>query len=261
MKIWTILVALLLFNAVVLAAPKPASEPSALEDRVLPELNLDNVSLDDAVSFLRDVTPGFNAVIVRDPGVAKDYPVLHAVKLKNITVGQFLDFLNASFPGIAVQRIDGPTPVYSIHITKNDQNLMGDDANAVVVYHVDKIILKMAQDQQGSNTKRALDDLVAMLHNALVADSKNSKALLQADEPTQTILFKGTREENALIANAIKNLMPAEPDTSELTIASLRRDLNDAQGRVRNLQDQLLAAQVQIAVMRSQGNHPPTTKP
>ena len=78
------------------------------------------VPLGDMIDMLRDKVAGFNALIVRADGVASDYPTLPGMKLKNVTLGQFLQLLRASVPGLETQRIDGPQgPLYVIRINSS----------------------------------------------------------------------------------------------------------------------------------------------
>ena len=47
------------------------------------------ILLDNQMDAIRAAIPSFNCVIVRDPGVSKDYPTIPAMTLKNVTLGQF----------------------------------------------------------------------------------------------------------------------------------------------------------------------------
>src|SRR5579864_2064516 len=81
--------------------PQPPAAPEAapgIENAVLPDLSIDSATLDDVIGLLRDKLPGFNAVVVRGQGVEPEYPALPSMKMKNITLGQFIQFLK-SFPG------------------------------------------------------------------------------------------------------------------------------------------------------------------
>ncbi|MGA2440724.1 MAG: hypothetical protein ABSH08_07185, partial [Tepidisphaeraceae bacterium] len=102
-------------------ANTPTEMPEAaqkLEDTVVPDISVaGSTDLDTMIRQLRDKVPGFNVVIVRGEGVSNDYPTLPSMQTKNVTVGQFLQFLQTSFSGVTTQRIDGPTgPLYVIKI-------------------------------------------------------------------------------------------------------------------------------------------------
>ena len=91
--------------------PTPKAATGAIEDRVLPELKFESVPLAEALQFLRDAVPGFNGTIVRAPGVDPNYPTLPKIALKNVTLGQFMDLVRASFPGLDIALIDGKRDV------------------------------------------------------------------------------------------------------------------------------------------------------
>src|SRR5690349_14817405 len=62
----------------------PATAPvvsSDLEDKIIPEISFQNVSLDDMVAFLQDTVPHYKAVVFRDPDVGPDLPMVN-IRLK-----------------------------------------------------------------------------------------------------------------------------------------------------------------------------------
>src|SRR5438093_9514642 len=96
------------------AVTRPATSPaSAMDDVLLPELAFDGEPLDVVIDYLREKVKGFNAVVVRDPGAPDNYPILSHVRLRDVSLGQFVDFIQISYPGVQVNRIDGRAgPLY-----------------------------------------------------------------------------------------------------------------------------------------------------
>src|SRR5437764_422140 len=101
MRRWTF--ARLLILTVVLPAASPrasgqtrpeaaTTQFAAVAGKVIPEVNFQGIPLDDALDFIRDIS-GANIVISRDPGVPDRYPTNVNMRLKNVTVRQFLQLL------------------------------------------------------------------------------------------------------------------------------------------------------------------------
>ena len=90
------------------AAPRLPTTLPTLEAEAMPMERIgSSTSLDDQLAEIRKALPEFNSVVVRDPGVPADYPMLPAMTLKNVTLGQFLQFIQASYPVVQIIRIDG----------------------------------------------------------------------------------------------------------------------------------------------------------
>ncbi|HEX8912212.1 MAG TPA: hypothetical protein VF796_07615, partial [Humisphaera sp.] len=84
----------------------PEEDPSGL-NHVLPELKLESARLEDAIDQLQAAQPRFRAVVIRDADVPADYPAL-TLRVRNVSIGQFMELLTKSFPGIETSEIDGP---------------------------------------------------------------------------------------------------------------------------------------------------------
>src|SRR5262245_54537692 len=91
------------------AALSTAPATSAIEGQPMPAERIEApTSLDRELEAIRAALPNFNSVVVRDADVSPEYPALPPMTLKNVTVGQFLQFVQASYPGVECRRIDGP---------------------------------------------------------------------------------------------------------------------------------------------------------
>ncbi len=170
------------------ATVEPTSRP-AIEDAVMPEGTYNSVALGDLLVFLKDKVPGFNSVVIRSPGMPPDYPTFDNFSPKNITVGQFLDLVRTSYPGVDVQRIDGRMgPLYVFHIGGGNVppgvfggmpvppatpgNGADDTATLVRVYPLTAAVNAAG----GNDNSKALDDVLSLLQTALDQQGGKSPA-------------------------------------------------------------------------------------
>jgi len=80
------------------AAKQPTAEE--MQEKILPALDLQAVPLSDFLDFVSQLVPGFQFVIVRDPGVPGDFPILPSMKLKKVTFGQVMAIIQEAIPEI-----------------------------------------------------------------------------------------------------------------------------------------------------------------
>ncbi len=209
----------------------PTNGAGEIENVVLPELKFDAVPLDEVIDSLRERVPGFNPVVVRQPGVPNDYPTLRGVNIRNVTLGQFLDFLKTAYPGVEIMGIKGPAgSIHVIRVTpKFDLFSPGmmmpgapfEGGVATSVYRLTDIIDSLAaaksQGQQptAEARKQAMNDVLSLMQAALEQSDKDSPAVLKVHEATQVLLFKGSEQKRAVIEQILKTLETGAP-TSEI---------------------------------------------
>jgi hypothetical protein len=211
------------------AAPAPAP----VEGEMLPGEKFDNVRLDDFLDYLKQKVTGsggFNSVIVRAPGVPTDYPTLPSMTTKNVTIGQFLEFVKTSYPGVDIKRIDGPTaPLYVIRIENAEGQIAagppvtpGPDPTAtqVMVFPLGKVIgsvvARMPSAGGADDQKKALDEVLSLVEAAMKEQSGGAPPTLQVHEATQTLLFKGTAAQLSVLVQVLQTLQPTGDDLNNL---------------------------------------------
>ena len=176
------------------------------------------ILLDEQMEVIRQRIPSFNCVIVRDPGVAKNYPTIPVMMLKNVTVGQFLQFLQASFPGVQYKRIDGPAgALYAIRVRMEDDPLrrqMAIDRNRVRLFRLNEFINTLADESPDKDKpreqkiKEATAQVLSLLQAALEQTEDQEPCIVKIHEPTLTLMFKGSPEKQAVLDEALSALMP-----------------------------------------------------
>jgi hypothetical protein len=200
----------------------PASAPATLESRLMPMDRIEKpIPLEDPLAAPRSAIPDFNSVVVRDDGVPQQYPTLPVMTLKNVTVGQFLQFVQASFPSVQILRIDGPPgALYSIRIRADDKFLASMDQDRVRLYRLSEIINGLADEKARSGKdskdanrderiKGATNDVLSLLQAALdQTDPNGPPGALKIHEPTLTLMFKGSRAKQQILEEALTTLQP-----------------------------------------------------
>jgi hypothetical protein len=201
-----------------------------METRPMPGDRIDKpTSLDDEMDAIRAAIPEFNSVVVREPGVSNDYPTLPSMTLKNVTVGQFLQFVMASYPGVTVRRIDGPSgSLYSIRVRLDEESLrksqMMQERNRVRLYRLTDVINDQAdqlaaKDAPTTNesenhkarseyVKEATTQVLSLLQAALDQVDADSPMVLKMHEATLTLMFKGSLPKQTVLEEAIQTLQP-----------------------------------------------------
>lgn len=211
--------------------PRPAATMPAnsMEAQTMPTDRIDKpILLDDELESIRAVIADFNSVVVRDPGVPADYPTLPVMTLKNVTLGQFLQFVRAAYPGVEIVRIDGPAgALYSIRIRPDEEairraSFRADaraDANRVRLYRLADVVnalcadkLRFGQDGKDINrdevVKDATNQVLSLLQAALDQTDQDGPVTLKIHEPTQTLMFKGSRAKQDVLEEALSTLQP-----------------------------------------------------
>jgi hypothetical protein len=212
--------------------PRPAATMPAnsMEAQTMPADRIDKPTLlDDELESIRAAVADFNSVVVRDPGVPADYPTLPVMTLKNVTLGQFLQFVRAAYPGVEIVRIDGPAgALYSIRIRPDEEamrraSFRADaraDANRVRLYRLADVVsalsitdkLRFGPDGKDVNhdeiVKDATNQVLSLLQAALDQTDQDGPVTLKIHEPTQTLMFKGSRAKQDVLEEALSTLQP-----------------------------------------------------
>lgn len=225
--------------------------PPALESQVIAQFKSGPVTLDDLLTYLKDTVPGFNSVVIRSTGIPNDYPTLPDLSLKNVTVGQVLELLRTSYPGVSIHRIDGKgpsgVPLYAVRIEMSGgPGMIGGygmppgifpaptepPKPLVKVYRLNEIIANL---NGGSDAKKSMDDVLSLVQAALdeTGDSQE-KVVLKVHQQTQTLVFKGSPEKMAVLEQALDALRPKECEQ----IAKMEGQVENVKQQYQNLAEQ-----------------------
>jgi hypothetical protein len=209
----------------------------------MPGETFEAITLDDVLMFMHEKMPAFNSVVVRAPGADTSYPIIPRMSVKNITIGQFLEFLKVSFPGVDIQRINGPQgPLYVVKVVAGpmDQPMFpgmgggfgaggfpgalpqaGAPQNVVQVYRLTDIVASLVANREGNardSARAALSDILSLVQSALEESGDKEQVVLKVHEQTQAMLFKGSVMKRAVLEQVLSTLRPEQdPVQAQLT--------------------------------------------
>ena len=220
---------------------------------VIPEVRFDDgVSLTDAVDFFRETVPGLQIIVVRAPGVPSDYPKLPPIRAKNVSVEQLMVLLQRAVPGVEFEQpIPGPKSViFTLRVAPPPNDLFGKPkaepeqvrvvppGPVVTVFRLVAIVdpiadarMRKSRAEKGDLTpaaadKAALADILSVLTNALrLLDSE--PPMLRIHDETETLIFKGTVEQQRIVEATLAALAPPGPSQNGQQIDALRDALQD----------------------------------
>jgi hypothetical protein len=293
-------------------AVNPAGGPGGeASQRAIPEINFTSVPVDDVIVFLRDNVPGFQAVTVRDPDVPAGEPQV-TLNLRNVTLDQLIAVLSQAYPSLEWSTAPGTT----IHVVRVHA-ASGLTASRLHVYSLSQLVGNLAgalqqqpipqpgfgpggaaapppapggdmEKQMQETRKRALNNVLSVIKAALAQVPDGNSAVLQVHEETETLIFKGTPQQQEAVEQVLAALSGSNGVMGDM-VNSARLDAqhaaaaagqiatgmqkrliimgehNDENVRAEMaLQSQLQAAQREIEQLRARVNamHPgPTTQP
>lgn len=135
----------------------PGSPQVVSNEKILPEVKLEGVSLADTIQFLRDSDPSVRVMLVRDPAAGEEPTV--SLKLKNVTANDVLHLLGSAYPEVHLDYVEsqsGP-PLTILRIVQGPQQ--GPPPN-VNVYNLSPIVESLTRpktaDQEGVSEKQCL---------------------------------------------------------------------------------------------------------
>jgi hypothetical protein len=217
----------------------PRAETPTIELEPLPAQKLQG-PLDEILNQIKEKAKGFNTVIVRSENVPESYPTLAPLTANGVTIGQFLEFVKTSYPGVEISRIDGPNdPLYVIRISLGNPQpgMPGSgqplDANGypitanVKVYPLGNIVRALAEGKTGNgdHTKQALDDVLSLVQATLdQAGATNDQTSIKVHEPTLSLVFRGSGDKIALIDQLLATLEPKQDDSK---LGKMRQEMEE----------------------------------
>jgi hypothetical protein len=262
---------LLTFSAIAQNKPAPESKkPDAkptTQPTVLPEVSLQEVSVFDAIQFLRDVDPSFQAVVAYGPGADPNKPpIIHELKLKNITADDVIAVLGEVLPFVSIDRItlnDGKLLMIRINADPNSpepEEARESKDPTTTIYPLRAIIDNMSRNAMPryhpadeekqfaaaltEQRKQSRDAVLALVQTAIQTEGVKGNVTLKVHEPTETLIFKGSKRETVLVQGALDALAPqASEPPSDSEVKALREEVRKLRAQIASGRD---------------GNHPAT---
>ncbi len=215
-------------------ADAPAENPPAVEDRVIEEIHLEGARLSEVIEHLKEVCPGFQAIVITKSNVPATDPVLPNISLKNVKLKNVLRLLEISVPGLAYETIDDGEG-NSDRITVFGVDPTEDAPENILKIFPLRTILSRSDDR-----RTALDETLSLLQATLEAIGESNSVSMKVHEGTETVLVRGTLEQVAAVEQAIIALTPtAEELEMGKTAASSQAELEKMAAQIHQLSEAL----------------------
>ena len=186
-------------------------ETPVADDPIVPEINFNNATLEDAISSLSDQYPKFKVAILRDPNVASDFPTVN-LKLKGVSLTQFMELIQTANPTVETKEIEGPGGKIICLIVHGAQNGSGPGmpatpvpvaAPVVRVYSLGFILgLPENTKSDPAAMKDAMNHALSLVKVAL-EQAGGEPPTLRIHEETQTLVFKGSAAQEEVLRSVI----------------------------------------------------------
>lgn len=243
----------------------PQAATIAIEQQVIPDVDIEGLPLRDFLALLRDRVPGFQAVVASESIGDVGLPPIH---LKKVTVGQILTLVASLDPDVQVTPLNqgGSAPVY-LFTSQRAPVIAG---TRVVAYGLSKLIDRLAArnvpaknaaaPDQAARAK-ALDEILNLVKATLAQSDAGEHAVLQVHEGTQTILVKGTQDQTDSVKNTLNSLEEAlgpdpQVDSLKNDIARIGQDFQFERARleadVQRLKDEIQAANRRVELLNQE---------
>jgi len=232
---WISLTACLVLTAGALAQSPPMPpgipvgryEPRGMEDpnaKVLPQVEFDNISVDDAVNSLRDADPTLKVMLAYDPDATAGQTI--NIKLKNVTAIDVLSLIHFAYPNIDLIPVQSQTGATMMLLKVHTSPQPPPPVLRVKIFNLSPIV----------SAGTSLDQVMSLIQAVLDETQSDTKPVLKVHEPTKTLIVRGTIDQLNAVAETINALKPDQPAGDLVTqyqrLMALQAALQDAQARI-----------------------------
>ncbi|HEV2293652.1 MAG TPA: hypothetical protein VGR35_07340 [Tepidisphaeraceae bacterium] len=225
---------------------------SSPDNPMLPDVKFDSVSVEEVVEFLRQATPRFQAVLVREDPSGTGYPDTEfpkvRLRLKNVPVSQVLGVLEAAYPQITVTAVAPPPNSHAnyVHVIRVGSSPgrteeAAREAASTFSLSVYRVGPALDPRQIGPGhpeavaAQRWFTGVVSLLKEAMgrVPNQGAITPELFVHEPTGSVIVRATRAQHRAAADALAALAS---DTGTSEVSRLRQSLAEAQQRIEKIE-------------------------
>jgi hypothetical protein len=235
------------------AQPTTAQRPANVRDSILAQVEFTKEPLEGALTYVASLVPRFNYIVLRDSDVPEGRPLIK-MKLKQVTLAQFLQLLQTAYPTITVEEIPGPVEALGVPgavesvfcIKVHSPNFLaplppsaghaavGEGSGfraasepTVHVYRLGSIIDSLANGKTDPAARKAAMNHALSLISAAQEQVNGESPVIRTHEETETLVFKGDPAQEAALKSAMDALEPRGMDINvernRLTTESARR--------------------------------------
>jgi hypothetical protein len=267
-----------------LAAEPPTTEPASqpaeqaspdvrrkfgledsIDDAPMPTGRIENVSVQDFLERYKKWLPNFRYIIYREPSVTGRGPILPTMDTTELRFAEFVDFVNASCPGVHIQADHVADPqqvcplyVVTLSVPAADVRAHVKLPTVVKVFSMTEAI-RMQQVLHNEDQKKATDDVLSLIQTVIDESPGGNQASMRVHEETDSLIFKGPESISGEVGEAIQSIathkIPVDPQITE-ELEEDRSKLAQFQKREQELMQhfgsspELTAVREQIARLR-----------
>ena len=190
----------------------PDALPAPAFTKVIPNLDFDQLPLDQVIMVLRQNEPDFQAVI-RYSGDSQDSPPVK-LQLKNVTISQVLDVLSKKYGwGIEAVEAAGHPPIYVIAVGGQKSAEWTVSAYCLTPIVDDQVARKTAGTAHSAEDMKklrsaALADVVATVDTAVKMASDGEAVMIEVHEPTEMLIMRTAPKQREAAERVLKALDP-----------------------------------------------------
>jgi hypothetical protein len=214
------------------AATTPANPARPM---LLPEVKVEGLPLVEVLNFLRDVDPTFQ-VVLAGPGAQGGGPIIHELKLKNVSAEAVLKLLAQTYPQISIDTVaadDQGSPIWTVVVGAPKPAGEGDplfggagpgfdpamgmpaDRSAepvTIVRRLRESIDHLAAGDSEEARAKARSAVLSLIQATIETQGGGGKApaTIKLHEPTDTLVFKGTAAQAQFVDEALGTLLPSK---------------------------------------------------
>jgi hypothetical protein len=203
-------------------------------------VKVEGLPLVEVLNFLRDVDPTFQ-VVLAGPGAQGGGPVIHELKLKNVSAESVLKLLAQTYPQIAVDTVAGDdqgSPIWTVVVAgprpgeggipgvpgvpgfdPGGFEMMGDPGMpapaaqpVTIVRRLRESIDHLAGGDSEEARAKARSAVLSLVQATIETQGGggNAPAVIKLHEPTDTLVFKGTPFQAQFVDEALDTLLPSK---------------------------------------------------
>jgi hypothetical protein len=245
------------------------SKAKPVPQKLIAEIDFENVSLSEVIAHLRKVDPTFQAVVSYLPGAEVGGPRIQELRLKNVPVESILGALTQAYPQIHLDLVPGSgragdSRVWTIRVEAGQKTREDTSSRTYTSVHrlreiIDELIRRPGAE---GDRKKALESIMSLMQSIVDIQGKGGDphAKVMLHEATETLIFNGTERQTEQVHIALNALATQDEKVRNAykQTEEFQRERDVVSAKLRATADELsrvskelAAAKVQVAELEA----------
>ena len=186
----------------------------------LPAGHLDAVPVEDELGALQAYIPHFRYVVRRLPGVAADGARLPAMETTDLTLGEFVNYVNANCPQVRIEpdkSVSDSDPLYVVTLSPPPPTTRPGGAAPYVVRAVSiRAAVQVQQRVRDETPDAALADVLSLVQVLVDTSPDGGAVKLKVHEPTGMLIVDAPAPVADAVAAAVETMSKLTPEQARL---------------------------------------------